>query len=356
MPLLFAYPEDRFSCVKVHIGYKFQESDDDVDPDFDPKAAEAKLHQYLKEIKKKPGRAAYSVDFKLAMVAEARRAKNVSATSRKFGLSEKRIRLWQRQEERLKNPDDGGKRTKKSYTAAYKLAAVQTAKHTSVAKAAKKLGVPEKCVRFWQQQEDTLKTVKQGAKKVRNFTPRHPEFEENVKNWVVSQHEKLLGVTTRQLQSKGAEIAKEMNLPNLLLNKQWCYRFIKRQQFGWNGQNILPEGFSDCDGVTEKIATFRDEIYHKVTELSIDTSDIINVDEMLLTLDLSSPENGEQRSGLENIMALESVLSELSFTVVLGVTATGEKKLPMMVFKSQSAPSGSFPDGVIVRCSETVGS
>ena len=241
------------------------------------------------------------------------------------------------------------KPNRKSYTAAFKLDAIQEALKTSNMAAAKKVGTSEKNIRYWRKQEELLQTLNKTTRKARlRYLPKFPELEKRVRNWILLENQHFRGVTKFQIQEKAAEIAEEMKLYDFANSQSWFNRFIRRQKFSWNKSRNLPSNLPD---VPRKTANFQDLIGQKLRELNIESSKIINVDEVPLTFDLTLSEQNREKTAENND---DSCQEKLHLSVVLAVTAAGDKMPLMLIFKRKTAPTGDFPKDVVIKFNEQV--
>ena len=240
------------------------------------------------------------------------------------------------------------KPNRKSYTAAFKLDAIQEALKTSNMAAARKVGTSEVNIRYWRKQEELLKTLNQKTRRARfNFLPKFPELEKRVRDWILLENQQFRGVTKHQIQEKAAEIAEEMKLSDFVNSRSWCKRFIRRQKFSWTKRRNLPSNLLDVPQKT----TFQNLIGQKLRELNIESSKLINVDEVPLTFDLTLSEQNREKTAENNDDLCQE---KLHLSVVLAVTAAGDKMPLMLIFKRKTAPTGDFPKDIVIKFNEQV--
>lgn len=104
----------------------------------------------------------------------------------------------------------------------------------------------------------------------------------------------------------------------------------------------------DCE---EKVSNFRKFTHAKTVEHSIGLHDIINMDEVPLTLDLPLTRNVNRKC--ESFIILKTTGHERThFTCVLSCTASGEKLPPMVIFKCTTITKENPPREIVVNVSE----
>ena len=103
---------------------------------------------------------------------------------------------------------------RKCVTVKVKLEAVSYAKEYSVAAAARKFNVSDKSVRSWRKDEARLKEMTQAGRRSRvsggGRKEKLPQLEERVFNYFRSKRDRKLRVTRSQLQKKALELVERM--------------------------------------------------------------------------------------------------------------------------------------------------
>ena len=103
-------------------------------------------------------------------------------------------------------------KNRKKYDAAFKLKAIQFAKEYGNRAAGVQFGFDESLVRAWRKQEDQLKQSKKTKKAFRGHSPRWPNLEDRVEEWIQDQRAAGRGVSTVSIRLKAKSIAKDMEI------------------------------------------------------------------------------------------------------------------------------------------------
>nr|XP_057936246.1 uncharacterized protein zgc:113149 isoform X4 [Doryrhamphus excisus] len=141
---------------------------------------------------------------------------------------------------------------RKSYCADYKLQVVKYAAENGKRAAGRRFGVSEKLVRDWQKAELFLTTMKKTKKANRGLKARWPQLEERVHRWVLEQRATGRILSTVELRLHALVVAKEMNINDFSGGPSWCYRFMHR--------NRLPIREPRTADIQAKIDSFREFI------------------------------------------------------------------------------------------------
>ncbi|KFD64659.1 hypothetical protein M514_20376 [Trichuris suis] len=120
---------------------------------------------------------------------------------------------------------------KRSYDAGFKLTVIDMAKKTNSCAAARKYGVTEKMVRDWRRNEDALKTIPRSKCAMRSGAPFWPELENYLEGWLTQQRQNGNAVTRGSLKAQAIRWAK-LNEPlcrDFKATSGLCSRFMKRK-------------------------------------------------------------------------------------------------------------------------------
>ena len=119
---------------------------------------------------------------------------------------------------------------RKSYTADFKLDVIKFAKDHGNRAAGREYSGSEKNVHDWRLEEEELKKMNPRKRAHRGRKARWPNLEENLANWVRSQHDSNRAVSTVAIKLKARIIATEMNIVDFSGGSvNWIYKFMK-----WN--------------------------------------------------------------------------------------------------------------------------
>ncbi|KAK6010115.1 centromere binding protein B, DNA binding protein [Ostertagia ostertagi] len=204
---------------------------------------------------------------------------------------------------------------RKSYTAAFKLDAVNYRDLHGTLAAARHFEVIRE--RFVDRQN--LQEMPATKRARRYKKPSVEEVEDAIYNWVVKKREENRAVTVKEIRTKAKELAEEHGHQNFKASAHWCSLFMARKKLSVRrtsvGQPLPSDHLQKCSDFRKFVAA-------------------------------------GALNGRENIKIDSTGYEKSNFTVVLGVTAAGEKLKPMLIFKKKLMPKGQFPPDVIVKTNE----
>lgn len=237
-------------------------------------------------------------------------------------------------------------RSRKSYTAQFKLKAIAYAKEHGNRATEREFGISEKLVRDWRKSKETLMTMSRKKKANRGLKARWPELEERLMKFVIEQRLQGRGMSTVQVRLKAIDIAKELNIDEFKGGASWCYRFMVRNKLSMRSRTTMCQKLP-ADHI-EKIQNFREFVALQIQENTIIADSIVNMDEVPLTFDIPMGRTVNQIG--ERSISIRTTGHEKShFTVVLGCCASGKKLPPMLIFKRKTMPREKFPPNVIIK-------
>nr|XP_034324853.1 uncharacterized protein LOC105347926 isoform X2 [Crassostrea gigas] len=122
------------------------------------------------------------------------------------------------------------KKSRKSYTAGFKLAVIAFAEKNGGNMAAeRKFGVGEKVIRDWRKQKKALQQTRKSKKAFRGLAAQWPDLEDKLEEYVKEQRAASRDLSTLKIRLKAKEMAKEMQINNFEGCKSWCFRFLRRK-------------------------------------------------------------------------------------------------------------------------------
>ena len=136
---------------------------------------------------------------------------------------------------------------RKCVTVKVKLEAVSYAKEYSVAAAARKFNVSDKSVRSWRKDEARLKEMTQAGRRSRvsggGRKEKLPQLEERVFNYFRSKRDRKLRVTRSQLQKKALELHGDLVADGTIPSESdfsasdgWMTRFMARHKISFSDE------------------------------------------------------------------------------------------------------------------------
>jgi hypothetical protein len=204
--------------------------------------------------------------------------------------------------------------------------------------------VDEKSVRLWKEKKEVLEKLQRNKRAMRRRNAYWPELENELKNWVLSEWEKGLRISTPTILLKSKIIAREMGINDFKAYPSWCFRFMRRHNLSIRtistaGQN-LPEDWE------AKAENFR--LFVKKHLKSIESRHFGNMDDVPVSFDMPSTWTVNLK-GAKKISLRTAGNEKSNFTVVLAITSDGTKLPPMVIFKRKTIPKEKFPEGIIVK-------
>ena len=240
------------------------------------------------------------------------------------------------------------------YDAVFKLHVIKRAKLTSNIQAARHYGIPERNVFLWRKNEEQLQKIPKISKRMPkiNFkrakhTAKEGKFadlEKYLKKWCEDQKRQLQRVTYYSLRAEAMRRSLEMygNNYHFKASLCWCYHFTRR-----NGL-VPPRMKMKLFELKQKLTDFQLFVSQQRLEHNFDLACIANMDEIPMQFDMLSGQTVESK-GANTVQAGTTVHEKESFLVVLTCMANGYKLKPMIIFERKSMPEGKFPQGVVVH-------
>lgn len=238
---------------------------------------------------------------------------------------------------------------RKCYSAKFKLKTVQFAKKEGNRAAERKYGVCEKLVRDWRKQESLLKNMPKTKKANRSKPPRWPELEKEIASFVINQRLLGIGISTIQIRRKAMQLAKEMKICDFIGSANWCFRFMKRNHLSIRARTTMAQKLPP--DFMAKINDFHEFVEKIVEQHSITPDHIINMDETPLSFDIPTTRTVNQK-GEKSITIRTTGHEKSNFTVALACAADGSKIPPMVIFKKAKVPKEQFPNSVVVHANK----
>ncbi|KAK6753681.1 hypothetical protein RB195_012958 [Necator americanus] len=118
---------------------------------------------------------------------------------------------------------------RKSYTAAFKLDAVNYRDLHGTLAAASHFEVTEAMIRKWVVDRQNLQEMPATKRARRYKKPSVEEVEDAIYNWVVKKREENRAVTVKEIRTKAKELAEEHGHQNFKASAHWCILFMTRK-------------------------------------------------------------------------------------------------------------------------------
>ncbi|XP_077573837.1 uncharacterized protein LOC144197115 isoform X2 [Stigmatopora nigra] len=227
-----------------------------------------------------------------------------------------------------------------AYQAQFKVQAINHAMEHGNRAAAREFHVNESMIRNWRKQENKLRRAKKQKLSFRGHKARWPELETQLEQWILDVRAVGRNVSTVTIRLRAKALAEELKIQHFQGGPSWCFRFMKRHHLSIKTWNSVPQILA-ADGA-EKMADFRSSCAKKINDKLMQPHNITNMDEVPLTFDIP----------VKNGTATLAIRKTVSFTVVLGCHANGQKLPPMVIFKQKTPLQEVFPDGVVVKTNQ----
>lgn len=215
-------------------------------------------------------------------------------------------------------------------------------------KAARDHGVPESNVRLWRIHRDAIFRCEPRRMNFRGRKPLYPNLEVKLVTFILHTRAQALPVTRRILSLKAKEIAEEEGIQHFKSSEGWVDKFMKRSGFALRRRTSvcqkLPSHFE------EKLIEFQRYIIHLRSTYNHALGQIGNADETPVYFDMPR-NNTVNEVGAREVKVLTSGYEKMRITVMLCITADGEKLPPYLILNRKTIPKNEkFPLDIVVRC------
>lgn len=233
---------------------------------------------------------------------------------------------------------------RKSYTASYKLDAVKFSLEHGTTAAACHFEVDRSLIRRWKREKEYLQDLP-STKRARRFRkPKAAEIEEALHSWITQKRASNRAVLVKDIKAEALRLSAEVGRSDFKASANWCQAFMQRRKLTVRRRTSV--GQSVPSDYEEKCTNFRKFVQEE--SLHISPHNIGNVDEVPVPFDIVYGRTVD-RVGADAVKIDSTGHEKSNFTVVLSVTAAGEKLKPMIIFRKKLIPKGNFPPDVLVR-------
>ncbi|KAG8223627.1 hypothetical protein J437_LFUL003495 [Ladona fulva] len=118
-------------------------------------------------------------------------------------------------------------KTRKSYTAQFKLEVIQFAKESGNRAAGRKFNVNEASVREWRKNEEIFKKLHRGKRAMRYRKCFWPTLEKELYDWVMLERSRGMRLSTTRILLQAKQIAREKKI-DFKAYPSWGFRFMRR--------------------------------------------------------------------------------------------------------------------------------
>ena len=230
---------------------------------------------------------------------------------------------------------------RRAHSFAFKQKAIQKAKASSNRRAARELGIDEKSLRMWRNQQKSIEECHQPQKRFRldggGRKPLLPEVENDVADWVLQEREAYHRVTRKGIAQQAKKLSLECaTSQDFKASRGWVDKFLRRNNFcirqkTTTGQRLPPE-------LTDKVTLFVKFCHQQRLRYNLNASGIGNMDETAIWADMPSTTSVEQK-GAKTVPILTTGHEKSRITVCLGALADGRKLQPLVILKGKRLPT-----------------
>lgn len=246
----------------------------------------------------------------------------------------------------------GPKNFRRSFTAAFKRAAIVHAEESNNCAAGRKFGVSERVVRQWRKQRDEIFACDAKRRGFRGpKSGRFPELEAKLAAYVTELRDRSLLVTCEMVTEKARLFALEAGIPRsrFKASRSWASKFMKRAGFSLRRRTSVCQKLPSA--YEEKVLAFHRYFLKLRDSRQYLLGQIGNADQTPVYFDMASNTTMSAK-GAREVNLLTTGNEKLRFTVMLSCLADGTKLRPYVVFKRKTIPKEVFPGGVVVRANE----
>ena len=181
---------------------------------------------------------------------------------------------------------------------------------------------------------------------------KYPEFDKELKDYIVSLRDKNIGLSTKRFITYARAKAKKANL-KLKFSRGWLQKFMKRHNFSLRKKSTTvhrPKEELDklCSDYREKI---HKTLFSAGTLYDIDH--VVNVDETGVPRD-SPPSITIERRGTKHVVIANSGKDKEKLTTILAITMTGKRLGQFIILKGKGKkkPKTVVPNDVTITYNE----
>lgn len=233
---------------------------------------------------------------------------------------------------------------RRSYTADFKLKVLKYAETHGTKAAAAEYECLERSIRQWKNLKPKLEGCKRTRRAFRGPGAKWKELESRLKIWVVEKRSKNRQVSTIMIRRQAKLLAQEMMYDDFYGGESWCFKFMRRNGLVVRSRTSVGQKLPEDYQV--KISEFRTFVEDE--SFGMTSGNVGNMDEVPVPFDIVSGRTVEEK-GKKDVLITTTGNEKSNMTVVLSVTASGEKLNPLIIFKRKTVPKVQFPPGVVVR-------
>ncbi|KAG7165833.1 Pogo transposable element-like 4 [Homarus americanus] len=240
------------------------------------------------------------------------------------------------------------------YDASFKLKVVRSAKVSNNSAAAREFGVNEKQVREWKKDEEKLIDIPRTKCALRRGKQQWPELEVKLFEWVNKNRVCGYVITRNAICIYAMKLAKSNpdTGKDFKATRGWCSRFMNRKGLVLRQKTKIAQKLPH--DLESKITCFQRYIIQIQRNHNFPLTCIGNMDKTSMNFDMISNRTVETK-GSKTILVKTTGHEKAHFTAVLSCMADGTKLKPMIIFKRKTMPKVKFPARGMCTCRRMVG-
>ena len=134
--------------------------------------------------------------------------------------------------------------------------------------------------------EEKLLQMPRHKKAMWGKPPKWLQVEQEVKTWILEQHQTGISVSMKMIQEEGKRIAWEKNIDYFSGTPKWCFNFIKREGLRMRTWMQLAQKLPAA--YENQVLEFHSYVINLWKTDSVELSQIASMDEVPLTFDVPS--------------------------------------------------------------------
>ena len=212
-----------------------------------------------------------------------------------------------------------------SYTASFKIKAVEHAEKHGIREAGRTFDVNECNIRLWKKNKETLSNKNRTCRD-RGRRAAHPELEDKLVEYVRERRESGSAVTTVQIRLYALKVMREIDPSSQFkASPKWCYNFMNRHDISIRRRTSIAQRLPD--DFENKLVEYQRYIIQLRKTRQYANDMIANADQTPLTFDIPFNHTLDFK-GRKSIVLKTTGNEKNRFTVMLGPTATARRCRP----------------------------
>lgn len=240
---------------------------------------------------------------------------------------------------------------RKSYSARFKLQVVAYAEVNTNREASRRFDVSETNIRYWRKKKEEYSKSGRNSRRLREHKAAFPELEAELLQYIVEQRSGAFSVTYEIIREQALKIAAKMHINKDFFKASvgWVKKFLNRNNLCVRRRPTIAQRLPN--EYENKIVAFHQYIIQKRQKFNFLFSQIGNADQTPIYWDM--PRSSTITTKGAKTVSIKSTGNEkMRCTVMLCITADGNKLPPYIVMKRKTMPKEKFSKKIFVRVQE----